>query len=69
MPPIRSATITATSTCSFLGVNFSGSVTEVVVRGAKHSDKALQVPMGKMPGLENESTNILGNQTSENTRC
>lgn len=64
VPPIRSATVTATSACSFLGVNFSGLVTTMVMGGAKRSDKALQVPVGKTPGSENESTNILGNQTS-----
>lgn len=55
---------TEKSTCFFLGVHFSGSVTEVVVQGGKRSDKALQAPVGKMPGMENKSINILGNQTS-----
>lgn len=45
-------------------VHFSSSVTEVEAKEAKHSDKVLQVLMSKMPVLENESTNILCNQTS-----
>lgn len=63
-PPIRGAAITAISTCSFLGVNFSSSVAEVVEQRAKHSEKALQVPVSKRPVLENAFTNILCNQTS-----
>lgn len=59
MPPSRSAVITAISTCLFLGVNFSSSVTDVAEQGAKYSDKALQVLVNKMPVLENRSTNIL----------
>lgn len=56
--PTRSTAITAASTYSFLGMDFSGSVTKVVLWEAKRSDKALQAPMGKTPGLETESTKI-----------
>lgn len=53
--------ITAISICPFLEVNFSGLVTEVVARGTKCSDTTLQVPVGKTPGFENESTNTFSN--------